>query len=602
MPGTSTEPSALNRLDRIRAEQIAALYRNAPLGVFGAGVAGAVLAYVLIRTGTSADTATAVMIWLGILWADVAAHLLLYRFRHRDARRDVRWRFWAGGFALVSLAEGVTWGWCSLGLVSPHQIDQQIWVMLVTSGVASGAATAFGSYLPAFFALMVPAMAPYLIWSIGFGSGLGQALGTLDLIYVAAMSTIAWRSNASFVDALRLRFETIDLAERLRLEKERAEQANLAKTRFLASANHDLRQPVHALGMFVGALRSRAMDAEARRIVEHIDESIQAMDSLFTALLDISRLDAGLVEPRLQAFPLQPLLDRICRDCAAEADDRGIRLVLIPSSLQVSTDPMLLERILRNLLSNALRHTEYGRVLVGCRRGARASIEVWDTGCGIPREKQALVFQEFYQIGNSERDRSKGLGLGLAIVKRLAEMLELPLVLNSKPGKGSVFKLGVPLATARSGLAPVPQTEAPPAMLRRGFVLVIDDEAAIRTAMRELLSSWGHKVLDAGSCGEMLEYLAECPNRPDLILSDYRLRDGENGIVAIRRLQSEYNEDIPGLLITGDSAPERLQEARASGFPVLYKPVPNAKLRAAIGNLIAAADRQVPGTGTQPET
>lgn len=602
MPGTSTEPSALNRLDRIRAEQIAALYRNAPLGVFGAGVAGAVLAYVLIRTGTSADTATAVMIWLGILWADVAAHLLLYRFRRRDARRDVRWRFWAGGFALVSLAEGVTWGWCSLGLVSPHQIDQQIWVMLVTSGVASGAATAFGSYLPAFFALMVPAMAPYLIWSIGFGSGLGQALGTLDLIYIAAMSTIAWRSNASFVDALRLRFETIDLAERLSLEKERAEQANLAKTRFLASANHDLRQPVHALGMFVGALRSRAMDSEARRIVEHIDESIQAMDSLFTALLDISRLDAGLVEPRLQAFPLLPLLDRICRDCAAEADDRGIRLVLIPCSLQVSTDPMLLERILRNLLSNALRHTECGRVLVGCRRGARASIEVWDTGCGIPLEKQALVFQEFYQIGNSERDRSKGLGLGLAIVKRLAEMLELPLVLNSRPGKGSVFKLGVPLATARSRLAPAPQTGELPAMLRRGFVLVIDDEAAIRTAMRELLSSWGHEVLDAGSCGEMLEYLAECPDRPDLILSDYRLRDGENGIAAIRRLQSEYNEDIPGLLITGDSAPERLQEARASGFPVLYKPVPNAKLRAAIGNLMAAAGRQVPGIPTQPET
>ncbi|MDD2768981.1 MAG: hybrid sensor histidine kinase/response regulator [Methylococcus sp.] len=580
MPGTSTESSALNRLDRIRAEQIAALYRNAPLGVFGAGVAGAVLAYVLIRTGTA--TATAIMIWLGVLWTDVAAHLLLWQFRRRAGQRDVRWRFWAGGFTLVSLAEGITWGWCSLGLVSPHQIDQQIWVMLVTSGVASGAATAFGSYLPAFFALMVPAMAPYLIWSIGFGSGLGQALGALDLIYIAAMSTIAWRSNASFVDALRLRFETIDLAERLSLEKERAEQANLAKTRFLASANHDLRQPVHALGMFVGALRSCAMDAEARRILEHIDGSIQAMDALFTSLLDISRLDAGVIQPRLQAVHLQPLLDRISRDHLAEAASRGIRLTYVPSTVRVLTDPALLERILRNLVLNALRHADAERILIGCRRGKRLSIEVWDNGCGIPVEQQTTVFQEFYQIGNPERDRAKGLGLGLAIVKRLSEILDHPLTLISTPGEGSVFKISAPLMTDM--LPEMPDIQAP-AMLRLGLILVIDDEAAIRDAMETLLSSWGHTVITAASCDELLERISDCPRSPDIVLCDYRLRNGDDGIDAIRRLQSKYPA-VPGVLITGDSAPDRLQKARECGLVLLHKPVPNSRLRATIGHLM----------------
>ncbi|MDD5036756.1 MAG: hybrid sensor histidine kinase/response regulator [Methylococcaceae bacterium] len=573
------------QLDRMRAEQIETLYRNAPLGVVGAGISGLVLAYVLVQGGT--DSIAAITVWLAFLWADVLAHLLLYFFRGRSGQRDAQWRNWAIGFTLVSFAEGLTWGLGSVLLAPASRLDQQIWIMLVTSGVTSGAASAFGSYLPAFYFIMLPAMIPYFAWSVWRGEGLHDALAALDLIYISAMSIIAWRSNGSLVEALRLRFENIDLAERLKFEKERAEQANLAKSRFLASASHDLRQPVHALGMFVGALRVRSMDDEARRIVEHIDGSLQSLDGLFSSLLDISRLDAGVVQTCPQNFPIQPLLKRICDDHASEAAGNGIRLVQVPCSASVSTDPILLERILRNLLSNALRNTHRGRVMVGCRRGERLSIEIWDTGCGIPKEKQQLIFQEFYQIGNPERDRALGLGLGLAIVKRLTTLLDCGLTLASKPGKGSVFKVSVPFAE------PLPEIlaetrEVPIGTFRHGLILVIDDETEIQQAMCELLSSWGHRVIAAGSGDEMLARIATCSIRPDLILSDYRLRGEENGIAVIHRLQSEYNEDIPAMLITGDTAPDRLTEAQQSGFLLLHKPVPNARLRAAIGNLIAS--------------
>ena len=265
----------------------------------------------------------------------------------------------------------------------------------------------------------------------------------------------------------------------------------------------------------------------------------------------------------------------------------GLRLVLRPCSAIVRTDPVLIERILRNLVSNAVRYTERGRVVVGCRRHNGLRVEVWDTGRGIPFEKQQQVFEEFYQLGNSERDRVKGLGLGLAIVDRLAKLLDCPLTLRSELGKGSVFKIGLPLAD-KQRLRAATAAEALERPAPRGLILVIDDDAAIQRAMHSLLSSWGHEAIVAGSCAEMLERIATSPVRPDLIICDYRLRDGENGIAVIERLQSEYNEDIPAVLITGDTAPDRLKEAQESGLILLHKPVANGKLRAAVGNLMHA--------------
>jgi CheY-like chemotaxis protein len=409
----------------------------------------------------------------------------------------------------------------------------------------------------------------------------------MDIAFIMAIGTLAYRTNTNFTAMVRLNLEKDMLMEKLRREKERAEEANLAKSRFLASASHDLRQPMHALSLFIGALSSHPMNAEMRGLVEHIEGSITAMDGLFGSLLDISRIDAGIVQPQFEAFELQPLLQRLCEDHAGEAHGKGNHLQQVPCAATIYTDPVLLERILRNVISNAVRYTDHGRILVGGRRGKRLSIEIHDTGCGIPFEEQDRIFEEFYQIKNPERDRTKGLGLGLAIVKRLALVLECPFELKSQPGKGTLFKLSVPVLDSPH-LYPLPAKTAVTDVAGRGLILVVDDEVAVQEGMRSLLCSWGYDVIIAGSCAQMIAEISNCHFRADLIICDYRLRDGENGIDVILRLQSEYNEEIPAVLVTGDTAPDRLVEAMASGFALLHKPVSNAKLRATIRGLMNA--------------
>jgi signal transduction histidine kinase/CheY-like chemotaxis protein len=424
-----------------------------------------------------------------------------------------------------------------------------------------------------------------LAWNLIQGGAIHHAVAALTGVFIVTMNGLARYSNANLTEALRLRFEKVVLAEDLRGQKELAEEASLSKSRFLAAASHDLRQPIHALGMFVGALARHPMNEEMRRLIDQIEGSIAAMDGLFSSLLDISKLDAGVVQTQLQPFPIAPLLSRICDEYSGEARRKNLTLTLCPCSASVHSDPVLLERIVRNIVSNAVRHTDRGRVLVGCRRGPRLSLQVWDTGRGIAPTERERVFQEFYQVENAERDRGKGLGLGLAIVRRLTILLDHPLELQSRVGKGSAFKLSLPLAhpEAQRDL-PVEQAITP--AFQGGLILVVDDEAMVQEAMRSLLTSWGSEVIVAGSCAEMLERIADCPILPDLILCDYRLRGEENGIDVIRHLQAEYNEDIPGVLITGDTAPDRLQQAQDSGFIVLNKPVANSKLRATIGNLM----------------
>jgi two-component system, sensor histidine kinase len=406
------------------------------------------------------------------------------------------------------------------------------------------------------------------------------------LIYSLSSIQMTLGFNTSFILNTRLTLENEGLVRKLRVQKEAADEANVAKSKFIATASHDLRQPVHALGLLVGALQGYPMNDEMRRLVGQIGGSVTAMDGLFNSLLDISRLDAGVVETQVEDFSIGALIERVCRDHLAEAKAKGLRPISVDCSAIVRTDPFLLERILRNLVSNAIRYTDRGRVLVGCRRGNSLRVEVWDTGRGIPLERQQEVFHEFVQLGNAERDRAKGLGLGLAIVDRLAKLLDCPVSLRSAPEKGSVFQVNVPLAQGQALTIPSAQ-EAPMFAARRGMVLVIDDDTVIQSAMRGLLSSWGHDVIVAGSGADMLDRIAGLSRRPDLILCDYRLRDGENGIIgAVKRLQSQYTERVPAVLITGDTAPDRLREARESGLILLHKPVAEIKLRATVGNLL----------------
>jgi signal transduction histidine kinase/CheY-like chemotaxis protein len=363
------------------------------------------------------------------------------------------------------------------------------------------------------------------------------------------------------------------------------EAANLAKSRFLAAASHDLRQPLHALNLFVAQLRRETDQAEQARLVERIDASVAAMNELFNALLDISKLDAGVVAPSVSEFPVDHLLKRIEMTFAAAARERGLRLRVVSSGVFIRSDFILLERILLNLVSNAIRYTVRGGIVVGClRRGGVLRIEVWDSGIGIPEDQRANIFREFYQLPAAELDRSGGLGLGLAIVERLCRLLDHPIELISRLGRGSRFAVVVPITLAHRLIEKTPQAAIDQAI--GTLVVVIDDDALVLDGMRGILKSWGCSVVTANSEAAAIACLAEHERTPDLIISDYRLADGNNGIQAIEKLRKLVRAPVPAFLISGDTAPERLREASASGFHLLHKPVLPIQLRATISQLL----------------
>ena len=368
------------------------------------------------------------------------------------------------------------------------------------------------------------------------------------------------------------------------------EMANLAKSRFLAAASHDLRQPLHAMGLFVAQLAAETDPQEQRQIVARIDAAVSAMNELFNALLDISKLDAGALAPDRVAFRLGPLLRQLESTFGAAAREKGLRLRLLPGGdWWINSDRVLLERILLNLVSNAVRYTEHGGVLIGCRRrGGTLRIEVWDSGIGIPSDQRQNIFGEFYQIRGEGRARMGGLGLGLAIVDRLCRLLGHPLELASSVGKGSRFIISVPLASAqepaRAAIDPLRARLEP---LAGKFIIVIDDDALVLQGMGGLLRSWGCRVAAAASLAAVLGDLADGAQRPDLIISDYHLGQSETGIVAIEQLRQHLRAPIPAFLVSGDVSAERQEEATARGYHLLQKPVPPMTLRALVTQLLA---------------
>lgn len=381
----------------------------------------------------------------------------------------------------------------------------------------------------------------------------------------------------------------------LRARKEDAEAATSAKSRFLAAASHDLRQPMHALGLFVSRLSRMQLDHATHGIVRYIESSVSALQDMLDILLDVSRIDAGLVVPRLTSFPLEDLFERLEHDMSEPAQRKGLRFRRRGcGDLHLCTDVVLLERILQNLLGNALRYTQRGGILLACRRRRNmARIEVWDTGIGIPPEQQHAIFQEYVQLANPERDRAKGLGLGLAICDRLARLLGAELRLRSVPGRGSVFRLDLPLVDS----PPAPAAaagEGPAATVGgalSGTVLIVDDDALVLASTAELVAAWGCTTYAESSVAAAMAACDAAHCRPDVAICDYRLRGLENGIDSARALRARYG-DIAVLMLSGDLGDELRREAEAHGFVLLSKPLKPARLRALLHHLLQGAGDQ----------
>jgi two-component system, sensor histidine kinase len=587
--------AALERSLLIRAEQIRAQFRIMP----GAFIGSALVATVVVGMMSDRLNVSVLLPWLIAVYLLSLARFVLWRwFRSADpgTSRIKRW----GRLAIATGGiSGVLWGIGGIVLHDRTSLSHQLFVLVATTGLGFTSTYMTAPLLPAFLAYVCPS---FLLSAIPFlldGDRVHVAIGIATLVLLPVLIQFATRVARTFLDSVNVRLQNSELMAQLRQQKDAAEEANIAKSRFLAVASHDLRQPLHALGLFVQALQESSIAAHERHLVGNIRRSVDAMEELFDALLDISRLDAGIVRPRFETFGLATLFDRLNFEFGPVAKQKGLSLSVMKTSVYICSDPSLVERIVRNLVANAIRYTDRGGLLLGCRRqegGLR--IEVWDTGRGIPAEKHREIFREFAQLDATDRDPHKGLGLGLAIVDRLAKLLDHDIGLRSIPGKGSVFSVAIPRGREEDVISNTAVEHTTAFDLTGVLILVIDSEPAVRQAMEALLGKWNGEVITAASGAEMKDKLPLVRRVPSLIISDYRPRAPATlgagpTLAAIDMLRGEFNMEIPAVLLTGDTATERsARDQEVAGLPVLQKPLNPARLRTLIANLLRIDEQE----------
>ena len=578
---------------RIQGELIDSLYNQLPALLLPQALIGTACVFMLWKISDR----THLLVWLIILYSMLLTRwsmLTIYQSRS-IAKNNVS--FWSRLSVLYSIGYGLAWGALPMVFLEPSHPISFVAITLVLIGLGIGASIIYAYHPLSYLCLAIPKLGLLSFTLFRNGDDIGIALGAMVLFAFLFAFGCNRFSSQVLNTSIRLRFEN----ESLRQEAEKksdmlesslrvAEQANTAKTRFLAAASHDLRQPIHALGLFFATLAEKVRNPETEPMIERVEDSIGAIDSMLNALLDVSKLDAGVVQPNITNVSLSTLFARIRSEYQPVAYERGNQLKVRSSQAFVRSDPVMLEQILRNLVSNALRYTANGRVLLAARRrDKRLSIEIYDTGLGIPEDELNSIFLEFHQLGNPERDRRQGLGLGLAIVKRVATLLSHEVEVRSQLSKGSRFSLIVPLVEAAPQLIAVDDNAATirsiGAELKGRRVLVLDDDIDILDAMRRLLESWGCQVATAVTPEQAISDVQQTEGQPELLIADYRLRSKASGLDAAKTLQGIVGDHLSVLIITGDTAPDRLREAENSGYPLLHKPVQPSKLRSAMRRL-----------------
>ncbi|MGF7004740.1 hybrid sensor histidine kinase/response regulator [Aminobacter sp. BE322] len=572
--------------DKIRQALIELLYRNS----YGVVISNIVISLAAVYVLSSAVSVTWLAAWLGALYLLTAIRVLASRRffgRNRDSGSMLRWAWLAAGFSWVS---GLLWGGLGWAGFLPEAPIVLSFTVIVLTGLVCGTVPSLSAFPPALIGSILATALPVAVRSITTESDISGAFLFLLASLVAINFYYCRITYRMLRETISLRLENEDLVLHLQEQRDRAQSADRAKTRFLAAASHDLRQPIHALSLLVSTLavlgqRGDVPSADARSLAGRAKSVVGNLGGLLNGLLDISKLDAGIVTVTPETVALRELFRDLHGEFAEEARQRGLEWRVVDSRLKVESDPMMLRRILNNLLSNAFRYTTQGRILLGCRRrGDMAEIQVLDTGPGIPRDQQAMVFEEFVQLQNPARDRTQGLGLGLAIVRRTAGLLKHPLRLDSKPGRGSLFSVTVPSVRAVA-TSPRPVEQIAHVGVTAG-IMVVEDESDVLDAMVQLLTLEGHRVYAGRSAAEAQGAHAQASKAGkapiDLIVADYRLADGATGFEAIQALKAYVGRPVPAIIITGDTSPERLKEVNASGARILHKPIAGEDLREAI--------------------
>lgn len=555
----------------------------------------------------------------GALWPAVAWFVLIEA--SMLLRRRLAARFAAGAIADAAQTMERLVRWSALqGLLRIPLValafwfgsrETQIMVTMVMVGLAAGAVATCGGETRIFrnwslFALgsLAAAWALHLSWESATVALLILYLHKVLLGYVAFLGEQGRRliDYSAQLEQERDRVREANVAlerigQELRVERDRAAEANAAKTRVLASVSHDLRQPLFSLSLntaALGDLLERSEDMQLKRVEAGLRRSLDQCRGLLDQLVDFSRLESGTVQIRWQAVELGPFLQSLAATYEPAARAAGLLWLCKPERRPcwVWSDPLLLERLLGNLLQNALKFTATGHVGLQWAQVAprRIAIEIVDTGPGIPQDQQQRVFEEFYQLDNPSRDRARGIGLGLSIVRRLAELLGIGIELHSAPGQGCRFRLDLPASSGAealpSALPGAARAGAPPLMAP--VVLAIDDEPELLADLAAMLAGRGHQVLTAADSAEACAAAAQ--RAPDLVLADFRLRDGHTGLEAVRAVRALLGREVPALIITGDTAPHRIAEAAASGLRVLHKPLDGQALAQEVAALLQPAE------------
>lgn len=517
-------------------------------------------------------------------WFAVVLTINLARLAHsvwfkRVERSDAEVMRQAPLYVVLMEAAALAWGLLLAWVGWPTETLEVAIILLTIGGMMAAGAHGTSVTPRTMYASMFVSVTPGLVFLLATDGPHFKPLALLMIGHVLGVRSAVKAVNEKTRASIALRFENADLVEQLRVEKAEAEKANKEKSRFVASASHDARQPLHAMGLLVDTLKAQPLEPKSARLVQSIDVAHASLVSLHEGLLELSVSEVGAVIPRLVDAPLRPLLETLQTECGTRAKLRGLTLDVRAPAVSLRTDPSMLLRVLRNLVSNAITYTQTGRVLIAARkRQGAVLIQIWDTGIGIAPEHLPKIFDELYQVGNTARDRAQGLGLGLAIVKRLASALKTEVTVRSRLGKGSVFSLVVPVAVE------APRQEAP-AQRSGSVALVVDDDGLARNALATMLEQWGFEVVTASDAEEARDYVTAL-ERLDVVVSDLWL-PGASGLEFLGSLNAK-----PGLkrvLMSGDTTAESEAKVRASGLTFVRKPVRGARLAEALSVATPAA-------------
>ncbi len=526
-----------------------------------------------------------VLAWAGANYL-LFGYRLLMRSRFEAAVAGGSLRHWAHDYAWSGLVGGLIWGSGAWLFFDAALAAPTLFLLVAMIGVSAGALPALSSYSPAYIAFAGGMLLPMTarLWTLEWAHA--DWLAALTLIFLIVNCSYSRNLDRTIARAITADLRNRELLEEVIRERDRAEQANRLKSRFLAAVSHDLRQPLHAMGLFMEPLGRHLRRSRERALYDDICTARQALEEMFGALLEISRLESGKVQPIPSHFRLQPLVSDVLAGFSEQARHKGLSLESRVQEVVVHSDPVLLSGILRNLLSNAIKYTDEGRVWVeGQPAGEEVELRVCDTGKGIATGDQERIFDEYQQLENPQRDQGGGLGLGLAMVRRTAELLGHRLSLESSPGRGSTFTLRLPAGEPGRIEQTAPAGEG--RSLSGVHVLVIDDDERVRRATTTLLRGWDCQVTTGPSATAVLEALGAVERPPDLLICDYRLEQGVTGIEALGQVRRALDPELPALLVSGDTDPALRERITGEGFYLLSKPIKPAHLKHIMAELLA---------------